>query len=99
MRRTADAQGGVFRQRLVQTHVAFFPHDRLQLLGDHQFGRQGRKLLVNISRPEADNEISRSKHIADITMDVGQPWLIGDAGMAVRRNLLGDNLAGDSRNR
>ena len=98
MRRATDAQGGVFRQRLVQTHVAFFTHDRLQFLSDHQFGRQGRKLLVNISGPEAENEISRGKHIPDITVNAGQPRLIADTGMAVRRNFLGNNLAGDSRN-
>ena len=57
--RPPDAQGGVFRHRLMQTHFAFFAHDRLQFFRHHQFGRQQRQLLVNVSRAEAKDEIVR----------------------------------------
>src|SRR5437899_2211085 len=38
--RPADAQGGVFRHRLMQTRFALFAHDRLQFFRHHQFRRQ-----------------------------------------------------------
>ena len=53
---------------------------------------------MNISGPEAENEISGGKHISNITVDAGQPRLITDTGVAVLGNFIGNNLAGDSWN-
>ena len=85
LRRTADAQGGVFRDRLVKTHFAFFAHDLLQFFRDHQLGRENRQLLVNISRAETKDEIARRPACCrHRDADVIESRLISDAAMAVR---------------
>src|SRR4029079_8256461 len=81
---TAHAQGSVFRHWLVQTHFAFFAHDPLQLLCDHQLRRQNRYLLVNISRAQAKDEIARRQHVADLVMDVSETRLISHTAMTMR---------------
>ena len=61
LRRPANAQRGVFRQRLVKPHVAFFADNLLQLFGDDQIGREKRELFVNISGAETEDEIARMR--------------------------------------
>src|SRR5438132_2562519 len=57
LRRTADAQRGVFGERLVKTHVAVLTHDLFQFFGDDEIGSQDGQLFVNVARAETKNEI------------------------------------------
>ena len=52
---------GVLRQRLVKAHVTFVADDLLQLLGDHEIGREQRQLFVNVARAEAQTRDRRAR--------------------------------------
>ena len=99
LRRTADAQRGVLGERFVKAHFAFFAHDLLQLLRNHEIGGEERELFVNVARTETENEIAGLEHVADIAMQPVQPRLIGRAAMSVRDHFIDDRLSADSRNR
>ena len=83
----------MFRERFVKTHVAFFAHNLLQLLGDDEIGGEKRELLVNISGAETQDKIAGIDHVADIADAPIQPRLITHAAMAVRGDLIGDQFA------
>ena len=97
--RPAHTQGRVFRERLIQTHIAFLSHNRLQPFGNHEVGGERGKLLVNVAGAQAQDQIARRNHVADIAMQPIQPRLIRDAAMSMRRDFVGDGLAGDSLER
>ena len=89
----------MFRERFVKSDVAIFTDDLLQFLGDDKIGGQNRQLFVNIARAEAENEIARLEHVANVAMHPFQPRLVTHAAMAVRRDFVGDHLTADAWNR
>ena len=99
LRRTAHAQSGVFRERLVKPDVAFFADDRFQFLRNHEIGGQDRQLLVNVAGAEAQHEIAGVEHVADIAMHPFETRLITHAAMTVSHDFVGNRLAADARNR
>ena len=99
LRRTADAQRGVFRERFVKAHFAFFADDLLQLLRDHEIGREERELFVNVAGAEAENEIAGLDHVADIAMQPIESRLISRTAMSVRDDFIHDRLSADAGNR
>ena len=55
-------------------------------------------MFVNISRAEADNEIARIEHVADIAVHKLQTRLIGHAAMALRDDFIRNDATANSRN-
>src|SRR5207248_4781316 len=51
-----------------------------------------------MSRAEADEEIARCEHVADIVMDTGEARLITHAAMAMLRHSIGNGLPADPGN-
>ena len=84
LRRSADPQGGVFRERFGQPDLAFRPDDFFQLFRDDQLGGERGQLFVNIAGAETEHEIAVEKHVADVAVQPIEPRLIGNRAMSVR---------------
>ena len=54
---------------------------------------------MNVAGAEAQNQIARIDHVADIAMEPIQPRLITHAAMSVRDDFVGNRLPADSGNR
>ena len=53
---------------------------------------------MNVAGAEAEDEIARCQHIADVAMHAHKTRLVSHTAMTVRRYRIGDGLAADSRN-
>src|SRR5262245_51004224 len=99
LRRTANAQRRVVRQRLVKANLTLFAHNRFQFLGDHEIGGEDLQLFVDVAGAKTQNKVAGLQHISYVAMHQFQMCLITDTAMPVSHYLIDNSLTCDSGNR